>query len=116
MPSAFGVALFLLRAEPLERRYGDVIRWRHFRLLAVDGTRLDLPDYPALRQPFGTATNALGGHQAQAQLVLVPFPRARLPYAPVLEPVRHGEGSLARRLLPGLRGEDLVRLDAGYLS
>jgi hypothetical protein len=116
MPSAFWVALFILLGEQFERRYADVIRWQHFRLLAVDGTRLDLPDYPALRQHFGTATNAFGGHNAQAQLVLVQFPLARLPYAYALEPVQRGEVSLARRLLQGLRRADLVLLDAGYLS
>src|SRR5262249_29458079 len=57
-----------------------------------------------------------GGHNAQAQLVLVQFPLARLPYAYALEPVTLGEVSLARRLLQGLRAEDLVLLDAGYLS
>jgi hypothetical protein len=116
MPSAFWVALFILLGEQFERLHAEVIRWQHFRLLAVDGTRLDLPDYPALRQHFGTARNALGGHNAQAQLVLVQFPLARLPYAYALEPVQHGEVSLARRLLQGLRRQDLVLLDAGYLS
>jgi hypothetical protein len=116
MPSEFWVALFILLDEQFERLYGDVIRWRHFRLLAVDGTRIDLPDYPALRQHFGTARNGFGGHNAQAQLVLVQFPLARLPYAYALEPVRLGEVSLARRLLQGLRRQDLVLLDAGYLS
>lgn len=116
LPSEFWVALFILLDEQFERLYGEVIRWQHFRLLAVDGTRLDLPDYPALRQHFGTAQSAFGGHSAQAQLVLVQFPLARLPYAYALEPVRLGEVSLARRLLQGLRGDDLVLLDAGYLS
>jgi Transposase DDE domain len=116
MPSEFWVALFFLLGEQFERLYAAVLRWRHFRLLAVDGTRVDLPDYPALRQHFGTAKNAFGGHNAQAQLVLVQFPLARLPYAYALEPVPRGEVSLARRLLQGLRGEDLVLLDGGYLS
>jgi hypothetical protein len=76
MPSEFWVALFILLDEQFERLYGGAIRWQHFRLLAVDGTRLDLPDYPALRQHFGTARNGFGGHNAQAQLVLVQFPLA----------------------------------------
>jgi hypothetical protein len=116
MPSAFWVALFVLLGEQFEHLYADVVRWQRFRLLAVDGTRIDLPDYPALRQHFGTATNALGGHNAQAQLVLLQFPLARLPYAYALEPLAQGEVSLARRLLQGLRRDDLVLLDAGYLS
>ena len=116
MPSEFWLAVFLLLTEQFERRYADVVRWQRFRLLAVDGTRIDLPDYPALRQHFGTATNALGTHNAQAQLVLVQLPLARLPYAFALEPVGCGEVRLARRLLQGLRGDELVLLDGGYLS
>src|SRR5205085_1247170 len=86
-----------------------------FRLLALDGTRRDLPDYPALRQHFGTASNAWGNHNAQARLVLLQFPLARLPYAYAVAPVTIGEPTLARPLLQGLRREDLVLRDAGFL-
>ena len=116
LPAEFWLAVFLLLTEQFERLYADVVRWQRFRLLAVDGTRIDVPDYPALRQHFGTAKNAVGGHNAQAQLVLVQLPLARLPYAYALEPVACGEVSLARRLLQGLRGDELVLLDGGYLS
>ena len=91
MPTEFWVALFLLLIERFEAAHGDVLRWGRFRLLAVDGTRLDLPDYPALRQDFGTAKNAKGSHNAQARLVMVQFPLARLPYAYALQPVSVGE-------------------------
>jgi hypothetical protein len=116
MPTEFWVALFILLAERFDLLYAAVIRWRHFRLLAVDGTRINLPDYPALRQHFGTAKNSTGSHNAQAQMVLVQFPLARLPYAYAVDSVEVGEVTLARRLLQGLRVEDLVLLDAGYLS
>jgi hypothetical protein len=115
MPTAFWVALFFLVAQEFQRRHGDAVRWQRFRLLAVDGTRLDLPDYPALRQHFGTASNALGNHNAQARLVLVQFPLVRLPYVYAVAPVKSGEPTLARQLLQGLRADDLVLLDAGFL-
>jgi hypothetical protein len=54
LPSEFWVALFLLLAEKFQSLYGDVIRWRRFRLLAIDGTGILLPDWPALREQFGT--------------------------------------------------------------
>jgi len=116
MPLEFWVALFFLLGEQFHRLYDAVVRWRHFRLLSVDGTRLDLPDHPALRNHFGTASNSFGTHNAQARLVMVQFPLARLPYAYALEPVKLGEVTMARRLLQGLRAEDLVLLDAGFLS
>jgi hypothetical protein len=115
MPSAFWVALFLLLAEQFQQRYAAFIRWRHFRLLAVDGSDLRLPDWPALREHFGTAHNAGGSHGAQARLVLLQFPLARLPYAHLLAPIGHGEISMARQLLQGLSPDALVLLDAGFL-
>jgi hypothetical protein len=116
MPVEFWVALFFLLGEQFQRLHGEVLRWQGFRLLAADGTRLSLPDCPALRNHFGTAKNSGGSHNAQAQLVLLEFPLARLPYAYALEPVKTGEVTLARRLLQGLRSDDLVLLDAGFLS
>jgi hypothetical protein len=115
MPSAFWVALFLLLAEQFHRLYADVVRWRRFRLMAVDGTDILLPDWPALRQHFGTAKNSGGTHGAQARLVLLQFPLARLPYAHVLGPITGGETSMARQLLQGLPRDALVLLDAGFL-
>jgi hypothetical protein len=116
MPSAFWVALLLLLGERFEAAHADVLRWGPFRLMALDGTRLDLPDYPALRGHFGTASNSSGSHNAQARLVLLQFPLARLPYAYALQPVRVGESTMARQLLQGLRPRDLVLLDAGFRS
>jgi hypothetical protein len=115
LPTEFWVALFLLLVAKFQQLYGDVIRWRRFRLLAVDGTDLLLPDWPALRQHFGTARNAAGSHGAQARLLLLQFPLARLPYAYVLAPLASGETNLARQLLQGLGHDDLVLLDAGFL-
>ena len=115
MPSEFWVALLLLLAEQFQRRYADVIRWRRFRLLALDGSDILLPDWPALREHFGTANNSGGTHGAQARLVLLQFPQARLPYAYAVEPIRMGETSMARQLLQGLRRDDLILLDAGFL-
>ena len=115
MPSEFWAALLLLLAEQFQRLYADVIRWRRFRLMAIDGSEILLPDWPGLRQHFGTANNGGGTHGAQARLVLLQFPLARLPYAYAVEPVTVGETGMARQLLQGLRPDDLILLDAGFL-
>jgi hypothetical protein len=115
MPSAFWVALFFLLAAQFQLLYADVVRWRRFRLIAIDGTEIVLPDWPALRAHFGTASNSGGSHGAQARLVLLQFPQARLPYAYVLAPRQQGENSMARQLLQGLQPLDLILLDAGFL-
>ena len=114
MPSAFWVARFLLVVERFHRLDADVLRWPRFRLLAVAGSDLSLPDWPALREHFGTANNAGGRHGAQARLVLLPFPQARRPCADALGPIACGEIRLARQLLQGLPADALVLLDAGF--
>lgn len=115
MPSAFWLALFVLLGERFLALYPRVVRWRRFRLLALDGTEILVPDWPALRRHFGTSCNASGSHGPQARLVLVQYPQARLPRAYALEPRAVGENHMARQLLQGLGSEDLVLLDAGFL-
>jgi hypothetical protein len=116
MPPEFWIALFVLLAQRFQAEHADIIRWGRFRLLALDGTRLTLPDYPALRDHFGTANNSTGSHNAQARMVLLEFPLARLPVAYALKPVKIGEPTMARQLLKGLQPNDLVLLDAGFRS
>lgn len=116
MPPQFWVALFVLLAQRFQAEHAAVIRWGRFRLMALDGTRLSLPDYPALRDHFGTANNSTGSHNAQARMVLLQFPLARLPIAYALKPVKIGEPTMARQLLKGLQPNDLVLLDAGFRS
>jgi Transposase DDE domain len=115
MPSEFWVALFILLGQRFLELHSQVVRWRRFRLMALDGTEILLPDWAALRSHFGTAPNASGSHGPQARLVLLQYPLARLPRAFALEPRSLGENSMARQLLQGLSSEDLVLLDAGFL-
>jgi hypothetical protein len=116
MPLAFWVQLLLLLGERFEEVHAERLRFRGFRLLAIDGTRLTLPDEKALRTFYGTASNGHGKHHAQARMVLMQSPLTRLPVAYELQPVKVGEVTMARRLAAGLRAEDLVLLDSGYVS
>jgi hypothetical protein len=92
------------------------MRFRGFRLLAIDGTRLALPDEKALRDHYGTANNGKGRHNAQARMVLLQSPLTRLPVAYQLAPLQTGEVTLARQLTHHLGSGDLLLLDSGYLS
>jgi hypothetical protein len=116
MPSAFWVQLIVLLGERFEAEHAERLRFRGFRLLAIDGTRLTLPDEKALRTFYGTASNGKGQQNAQARLVLLQSPLTRLPVAYQLQPVKVGEVTMARHLAAGLRPEDLVLLDSGYVS
>jgi len=116
MPLEFWMQLIILLGERFEAQHGARHRFRGFRVLAMDGTRLDLPNWQALRSHFGTAKNKSGRHHTQAQMVLLQFPFTRLPCHYQLAPVSVGEVTLALALTAHLRKGDLVLLDAGYWS
>lgn len=116
MPLAFWVELILLLGERFEAQHRDRLCFRGFRLLALDGTRLTLPDEKALRAFYGTAKNGKGTHNAQARLVLLQSALTRLPLAYQLQPLSTGEITMARQLSCRLRANDLLLLDSGYCS
>jgi hypothetical protein len=116
MPMAFWIELIIALGEDFEEQHGDLHRFRGFRILAMDGTRIDLPERAELRNHFGTAKNAFGLQQPQARMVMLQFPFTRMPYRYELAPVSCGETTLAMRLCANLRRRDLVLLDAGFWS
>ena len=116
MPLVFWTELILLLSELFEAKHRERLLFRGFRVLAVDGTRLTLPDHKPLRDFYGTATNGKGQHNAQARMVLLQSPLTRMPLAYRLAPVKVGEVTMARQLAAGLRPNDLLLLDSGYVS
>ena len=90
---------------------------RRWRLLAIDGFDLDLPDTPANAAEFGYAGS---GDNRSA------FPKARLValaecgthafLAAEIAPYSLGEKTLAQRLYPRLRGDELLTADRGFYS
>lgn len=116
MPIAFWVQLILILGERFEAQHRDRLCFRGFRLLAIDGTRLTLPDEKALREFYGTAKNGNGTHNAQARMVLLQSALTRIPIAYQLQPVKIGEITMARQLSSHLRANDLLLLDSGYFS
>jgi len=116
MPLQFWIALILLLAEDFEAAQGERLRYRDFRLLAIDGTTIPLPDSKALRTFYGTANNATDQHVPRARMVLLQSPLTRLPIAYELQPFNVGEVTMARRLVTQLRPDDLLLLDSGYCS
>jgi len=116
MPLEFWMHLVTVLGERFEAAHGERHQFRGFRVLALDGTRINLPNCKALRDHFGTATNSSGAHNAQARLAMLQFPFTRLPYRYELAPVVQGEVTLALRLIQSLAPRDLVLLDAGFRS
>ena len=116
MPITFWIELIIVLGENFEKQHHDLHQFRDFRILAMDGTRIDLPECRELRSHFGTAKNAFGLQQPQARMVMLQFPFTRMPYRYELAPVSCGETTLAMRLCAQLCRRDLVLLDAGFWS
>jgi len=116
MPLFFWVNLIIVLGERFQEQHQSLLMFRGFRVLAMDGTCLDLPNWKRLQNHFGTATNAGGRQKAQARIVMLQFPFVRLPYRYELCPLDNGEATIARRLSQHLRKNDLVLLDACFWS
>jgi DDE family transposase len=116
MPLEFWITLIIVLGERFEAEHGARHCFRDFRVLAMDGTRIDLPNWKENRKHFGAARNKTGIHNVQARMVMMQFPFTRVPFRYELTPLAEGEITLALRLVQHLRPGDLVLLDAGYWS
>lgn len=116
MPWAFWVALVLILSERFEEEHPQLIRFKSFRLLALDGTALKLDRWGDLRARAGTSENGRGLPTPQARLLLLQFPLVRLPVRFELTPYSVGERTVATTLLEAVRRDDLVLIDRGFWS
>lgn len=116
MPWAFWVALVTILSERFEQEHSELIRFKTFRLLALDGTTLKLDRWNDLRERAGTSENGRGLPTPQARLLLLQFPLVRLPVRFDLAPYHVGERTMATGVLEALRRSDLVLIDRGFWS
>jgi hypothetical protein len=86
LPAKFWIALILLLGECFEREHGRLQRWKKYRLLAMDGTTINLPGHRRLADHFGTASNQQAGRTVQARMVMLQFPLTRMPWRYTLAP------------------------------
>lgn len=94
-------------------------KWHGYRLLAVDGTKVDLPADKGLREYFGGV--GTGGKPPCAQGSMLYDVLNRVVVDARLEPLSVGEGELAERHIEALRGlasfgKELLLFDRGYPS
>jgi len=116
MPLGYWTALVMLLADRFAREQAEALRWKRFRLLALDGTLLNLPRRQSLRDHFGAARNQKGGQTPQARLLLLQFPLTRVPYRFALAPKSKAEKTLAASLVAELQANDLLLIDRGFWS
>jgi hypothetical protein len=95
--------------------------WRGWRVLAVDGSKIRLPDTPAMRREFGTMafSNQHPGVQGEYPygLSVVYYDVLnQIPFASTLAHSTAYEVEVAMALRPPLRPTDLVLCDRGFPS
>ena len=116
MPLEYWMALLMLLSSRFEREYSRQIRWKGFRLLAMDGTSIGLHQWPRLKAHFGTAATHGNQRTVQARMVMLQMPLVRMPYRYELAPLNVGETTLAMRLAEHLKRNDLLLIDRGFWS
>lgn len=116
MPLAFWMALLSVLVEWFEQKHRRQACWKGFRLLAMDGTSIPMPNWKRLRKYFGTTKTKGKGRTVQARMVMLQMPLVRLPYRYELAPLSEGETTLAMRLVKHVRRKDLVLIDRGFFS
>jgi hypothetical protein len=116
MPLSFWAALLLVLGQRFERQHAAWVRWKEFRLLALDGTTINLPAWRSLKTHFGVAKNGKSKGRTQARLVMLQLPLVRMPWRYAVGPIGQGERTLAAELLEHLLAGDLLLLDRGFWS
>ena len=116
MSMDFWLWLLLLLAQRFQAQHPDAVRWKGFRLLAMDGTEIALPYWKTLAQAFGTSRNGRRRRRPQARMVMLAFPQCRLPWRYELTPRSCHEQTSAARLVEHLEPQDLLLMDRGFWS
>lgn len=117
MPLAFWMAVLTILAERFQHAHARHLYVQGFRLLAMDGTTLNLPRDERLRQHYGTPKNGYRKRAApQSRVVMITLPGVRIPIAYEVSPQASSELSIAERLLRHIRSNDLVLMDRGFIS
>lgn len=116
MPLVFWTVLIGLLTDRFEAQHPRLVRWKRFRLLALDGSTIRLPQWSKLRDHFGVSKNGKSKGTVQARMVMLQLPLVRLPWRYELSAVDAGERTIAHRLLRDVRPNDLVLMDQGFWS
>lgn len=117
MPLGFWMAVLMLLAEQFQKDHGQHLDFHGFRLLAIDGTALTLPNDQRLREHYGVPKNGRRKKACpQARMVMITLPGVRIPLAYEVAPLSDSELTLAGRLTSHLRSDDLLLMDRGFLS
>lgn len=110
-------ALFDRACRPVATPETSGAFYRSWRLVAVDGSTLDVPDEAGNARRFGKPSNDQGkGAFPQVRLVALAECGTHSVFAAALDGIGTGEQDLLRRLLPKLTAGMLVIADRNFLG
>jgi len=109
-----------LSQELVNQFYTDndlaIKKWKGFRLLAVDGSRITLPTTDELRQLYGEAKNHTKTGVVQARCSVIYDVMNNFVLDGKLAPLKQGERELALMHFKHCQNDDLIIYDRGYPS
>jgi hypothetical protein len=125
---AFSLARQKLKWEAFQQMFevtveascrGEIKRWHGYRLLAIDGSKINPPNDPELREYFGTSGAGNGSPRAQGS-ILYDIENDVVMDARI-EPMDRGERTLAAEHIKKLTGmgsfgKEIILFDRGYAS
>ncbi|PCH67314.1 MAG: hypothetical protein COC06_11430 [Bacteroidales bacterium] len=115
-PLVFKELSQVLTAEFYTDNEGSVKLWKGFRLLAVDGSRITLPDTKELRSVYGATKNQTKTSVVQARMSALYDVLNNYVIDGKMAALSTGEKSLAIEHLQYAQSDDLVIYDRGYPS
>ncbi len=118
LPLQFWRALWKCLQGRYEQRFASVMRWKGiFRVLAGDGSEVELPRTPLLVSFFGCPKGSKGkSRQPQGRLVALCSVFTGFCLSFMLVPLRFSEHTALRHLIRRLKINDLLLLDRGFFS
>ena len=90
------------------------LKWNNFFLKIVDGSTVKLPDFPEIREHFGTWKPRQGNPLPMARISQMFDPLNRITIHALISPKSMGEREMAANHFQHLTKDDLVLLDRGY--
>jgi len=98
--------------------------WNHFRLLAVDGTRIMLPNHPTIKEEFGECSFGPNADSKRSMAIgsMLYDVLNQITIDAQLAPYKNrnnkksSESALLKKHIPKLKEGDLLLLDRGYPS
>lgn len=117
LPLRFWKTLFDRFRWRFQKQFDPAMRWKGLRVLAGDGSVVDLPSIPLLSKFFGHPKGPKGaGRQPQGRLVALCSVFTGFCTAFQFVPLRFAERTVLRRLLKFIEPDDLLLLDRGFFS